>query len=114
LLEELGESVALGGVGVDDGDVRSEESQSGESGAEELSAFFGEDLFLLELAEEGLGQSSDRGGVFELDIGVSDGFSVGEERSSRGSRSLRGRSSESSDGRSGVNQRSLVCLVCLD
>lgn len=111
LLEEVRKSVALSGVGVDDGDVRSQESQSDESGADELSACFGEDSFLFEQRGEGLGQSSERGGVFELDVGVSDGISASVERSSRGSRCLRAWSFKNSDGRFRVNQRSLVCLI---
>ena len=57
--EELRESGALRCVGVDDSDVGTEKSQTGESATEELSAFKGEDLFLFQTSSELSAESSD-------------------------------------------------------
>ena len=59
--EELRESGALRCVGVDDSDVGTEKSQTGESATEELSAFRGEDVlvFLFQKSSEPSAESSD-------------------------------------------------------
>jgi len=111
LLCQVGrESMAFGSVGVNLGDVSTEESESDESASDELSSIFGEQMILFEETCEVSSDSGERSGVFEFNIGVSDSFPVGEERSSWCGWCRWGRGLEDSNCWLRISQRSLVSL----